>query len=105
MKADFLTCMCVCACVCMDVGPGVCICVHVLAGSDALDDCTCKSGYTGSNGGACTAAWTAIPAVSVRARAPRPGSLPRAPQTRPGIACSQRCSLCACGAPSLLGSV
>ena len=29
-------------------------CVHVLSGSDALDDCTCKAGYTGSTSGACT---------------------------------------------------
>ena len=50
------------------------------------------------------AAWTVIPAVSARARAPQPGSRPRAPQTRPGIACSQRGSLCVCGAPALLGS-
>ncbi len=39
----------------MDVGHGVCTCLYVLAGSDALDDCTCKAGYTVSNGGACTA--------------------------------------------------
>ena len=34
----------------------MCMCMYmVLAGSDGLDDCTCKAGYTGSNGGACTA--------------------------------------------------
>jgi len=48
----------------------------------------------GALGPAPAAAWTVIPAVSARARA---GSLPRAPQTRPGIACSQRGSLLCAG--------
>ena len=34
---------------------GVCICAHVNAGSDASGDCTCNAGYTGPNGGPCTA--------------------------------------------------
>jgi len=44
----------------------------------------------GALGPAPAAAWTNIPAVSARARAP---------QTRPGIACSQRGSLCVLRGP------
>ena len=44
------------------VGPchhvGVCICAHVNAGSDASGDCACNAGYTGANGGTCTACET-----------------------------------------------
>ena len=39
--------MCVCVC--------VCICAHVNAASDATEDCACIAGYTGPNGGTCTA--------------------------------------------------
>ena len=39
---------CVNVCVCI-------ICVHMNAASDASGDCACNTGYTGPNGGTCTA--------------------------------------------------
>ena len=41
--------VCLCPPVCM------CICAHVNAGSDSSGDCECIAGYTGPNGGPCTA--------------------------------------------------
>ena len=43
--ATCITRVCVC----------VCICAHVNAASDATEDCACIAGYTGPNGGTCTA--------------------------------------------------
>jgi len=37
---------------------GCVICAHVNAGSDASGDCACNAGYTGPNGGTCTACET-----------------------------------------------
>ena len=66
------------ACVSACVNLRVCICVHENAASDASGDCACNAGYTGPNGGTCTAcgagkykdatgpaACTACPASSV----------------------------------------
>ena len=46
------------ACVSACVHLRVCICAHVNAGSDASGDCACNAGYTGPNGGTCTACET-----------------------------------------------
>ena len=42
-------------CPCQHLCPCVCICAHVNAASDATGDCACIAGYTGPNGGTCTA--------------------------------------------------
>ena len=43
------------ACVSACVNLRVCICVHENAASEASGDCACNAGYTGPNGGTCTA--------------------------------------------------
>ena len=43
------------ACVSACVNLRVCICLHENAASDASGDCACNAGYTGPNGGTCTA--------------------------------------------------